>query len=490
MDPTGLIRVGSDRAVRTRAGPSGSPQRRRDTADRQHARILQLLATVIQHDHCQSAANSFVNELALCLDCDRVSLGFLDRDRLRMLATSHTAQIEVRTQYMRAVEAALHEALDQEARVVFPGCADERNTHTVQRFHADLADAHSCTSVCSIPFALNGTVLGGVTFEIRNGAPIDATTIEFAEAALNLAAPFLYLKWQNEQSLLKRALHAGRNLPGRIFGNQRPRTKFAGLVAGALLLFFVFAHGDYEVPATTVLEPLTQRAVVAPFAGYIAEAQVCAGDTVQQGALLCTLEDRELRLEYAKTASQRDQLQKKHQKALAEGEAAQVQVVAAQLDQARAQLALVDDQLARAQVHAPIDGLVVSGDLSQSIGSPIEQGDLLFEVAPLDRYRLVLEVDERDIDEIAAGQAGQLRLSAIPGQSIPFRVVQATPVGISAEGRHYFRVVAELESTTDERLRPGMEGVGRVSVGSRRLIWIWTHKATDWLRLTLWRWIP
>ena len=38
-------------------------------------------------------------------------------------------------------------------------------------------------------------------------------------------------------------------------------------------------------------------------------------------------------------------------------------------------------------------------------------------------------------------------------------------------------------------LRPGLLGVGKVEAGSRSLLWIWTHRISDWLRLTLWSWI-
>ena len=48
--------------------------------------------------------------------------------------------------------------------------------------------------------------------------------------------------------------------------------------------------------------------------------------------------------------------------------------------------------------------------------------------------------------------------------------------------KSYFRVEAEISAATG-RLRPGMEGVGKVEVGDRRLIWIWTHRFVDWLRL-------
>jgi hypothetical protein len=35
-----------------------------------------------------------------------------------------------------------------------------------------------------------------------------------------------------------------------------------------------------------------------------------------------------------------------------------------------------------------------------------------------------------------------------------------------------------------------MEGVGKIEVDRRRLVWIWTHEALDWLRLKLWAWLP
>ena len=69
----------------------------------------------------------------------------------------------------------------------------------------------------------------------------------------------------------------------------------------------------------------------------------------------------------------------------------------AQLEQARAQVARVEEQLGRTTVTAPFDGVVVSGDLSQNLGAPVERGTILFEVAPLSEFRLVLKVDERDV---------------------------------------------------------------------------------------------
>jgi hypothetical protein len=37
-------------------------------------------------------------------------------------------------------------------------------------------------------------------------------------------------------------------------------------------------------------------------------------------------------------------------------------------------------------------------------------------------------------------------------------------------------------------LLPGMEGVGKIDVGRRKLGWVLLHSLFDWLRLTLWNW--
>jgi multidrug efflux pump subunit AcrA (membrane-fusion protein) len=164
-------------------------------------------------------------------------------------------------------------------------------------------------------------------------------------------------------------------------------------------------------------------------------------------------------------------------------------VLGAQVNQAEAQLQLIEEKLTRARIAAPFDGVVVSGDLSQLLGTPVEQGKVLFEVAPLDQYRVILKVDERDIAHLALEQKGELALSGIPGARLPFSVARITPVSTAEEGRNTFRVEAKMQSPS-ERLRPGMEGVGKIVVGERRLIWIWTHGFVDWLRLTFWTWLP
>ena len=102
---------------------------------------------------------------------------------------------------------------------------------------------------------------------------------------------------------------------------------------------------------------------------------------------------------------------------------------------------------------------------------------------------MIVDVDEREIADVVTGQKGILVLSSIASESFAFTVANVTSVTTAKEGHNYFRVEALLDGT-HERLRPGMEGVGKIEIERRRLIWIWTHRLVNWLRLTLWTWWP
>jgi RND family efflux transporter MFP subunit len=274
-----------------------------------------------------------------------------------------------------------------------------------------------------------------------------------------------------------------------LLGPSHVALKVATASITGLLVFCFLAQGEYRVSAKTVLEPITQRAAAAPFNGYIREAPIRAGAVVRAGDVLCVLDDRELRLERSKSMSKLEEYRKEYHKAMAEREAAKDEIASAQMNQAQAEIALLDDQLVHTRMLAPFDGIVVSGDLSQSLGSPVEKGKVLFEIAPLEGYRVVLEVDERDIPDVRVGQQGHLLLSAFPSEPVEVTVTSVTPVSTAKDGRNFFRVEATFDQAHD-RLRPAMEGTGKIDIDRRLLVWIWTHQVVDWIRLTAWTWLP
>lgn len=456
---------------------------------------LDLVAASLEHDQFGSAAKSFVTELATQLDCERVSLGFLrgkHGQNAHIAALSHSAQFGKQMNLTRSIAAAMDEAMDQQAVIHYPA---PKSTDTVQgddyitREHEALAVQHGSGTIVTIPLFRNGRVYAALCLERPQDQSFDAATIELCRSVASVVGPVLEEKRMNDRWLFIKVGESFKNQFIRLFGPDYYIRKLVLTGLLAAIVFFYTATGTFTIKADMVLEGTIQRVIVAPFDGYIASASMRAGDVVAEGDVLASLDDRELKLERLKWSSQKAQLGKQYDDAMAKRDRSQINIVNSQIEQSSAQLALIDDQLTRTRVSAPFAGMVIRGDLSQSLGATVRRGDELFVIAPLDAYRVILKVKERDIQDVIEGQSGELVLASMTEAELGFAVKRITPVTTAEEGQNYFRVEAELTGPS-KRLRPGMEGVGKIRVDERRLIGIWTRNLIDWMRMWLWRWMP
>lgn len=449
--------------------------------------LNQTLATALQHARLQPSALAVANELAGRLGCDRVSVGFETAGRVEPLAMSNTASFDARSDLVRWLGEAMDEVLDLGTPVAFPAAGDDEVGALA---HAESARRLALAAMLSVPIRHGGETLGAITLERNQGPAFSADERTLAAALGVVLGPAWALLRANERGIAGRARDLWRDTLHQLAGPAHPGLKLGGALLAGLLLVSALWHIEYRVPARTVVEGATQLAAVAPFDGFIAQGLVRAGDTVRQGQALARLDDRDLQLERSRWSADLEQLRRRHQVAQASADRAAMGVLAAQMNQTEAQLVLAEERIARATLTAPFDGIVVSGDLSQQIGSSVETGKLLFEVASLEGYRVMLEVDDRDITYLRTGQRGELVLSGLPNQRLPIAVRRLTPVAVQKDGRNLFTVEAAVTGTPPAGIRPGMEGVGKVEVGQRSLLWIWTHSFVDWLRLTLWNWTP
>ncbi|MFO7964219.1 MAG: efflux RND transporter periplasmic adaptor subunit [Desulfobacterales bacterium] len=450
-------------------------------------KLLDLIVSGVENGRFYTAAMSFVTKLSILLKCDRVSLGFIKKNRIQVSVLSHSADFSKQMNLMRAIGLAMDEAVDQKAIVKLP--ADNAETGVVTRTNEELARKHGSETILTIPLQAEGRCYGGLLLERPAKNPFGQAEVELCDTAAGIVGAILNAKRMEERWIGSKAIDAAAVQLKRFLGPGYPLRKLIAAGLMVLVLFFSLYSTDYRITATGMIEGRIKRAVAAPFDGYVKEASVRAGDTVGEGDLICLLDDRDLKLERFKWLTERNQLENQFNEAMANHERSRIQITKAKMEQAEAQIALIDEQLSRTQLRAPFDAVVMSGDLTQSLGAPVERGDVLFELAPLDAYRVIIEVDERDISKIAVGQKSELIFSSIPGKSFPFTISKITPVTTAEEGRNFFRVEGRIE-TASARLRPGMEGIGKITVDRRKLIWIWTHRAADWLRLQIWRWIP
>jgi RND family efflux transporter MFP subunit len=450
--------------------------------------MLQLTAAFLGQRDFRDAATALVTELASRLGCDRVVLASIERGAVYIEAVSHAAQFDRHANLLGATISAMTEALDQREPVVFPADGEKRPVVTLS--HAELAQASGAGGIATFPLLHGERQVGVLTLERAHGLRFDGASVQLLEGMAAMLGPLLELKRQQTRGLAAHFADSARGFWARLAGPGHAGFKLAAVLLGALGLFLTFAQGTYRVSADARVEGEVQRAITAPFQGYVRDSTVRAGDSVRRGQLLARLDDRDLKVERTRLGAQREQLAQQYRDAMSRQERAQVRIASAQIQQAEAQLALLEEQLSRTEIVAPFDGVIVSGDLTQSLGAPLERGQVMLEVAPLDAYRVVLQVDERDIADLKVGQKGSLVLASMPGQRYDFSVLKITPVSTAKEGRNFFRVEADLGANADARLRPGMEGAAKVVVDERNLAWIWGRRMIEWVRLKSWAWLP
>ena len=456
--------------------------------------VMEVTAVALRHGKFQQALFEVANELRQKFACSRVAIGRVENSVVKVVALSEAATFEKNTPIVKAYTKAMEEAYDHGKPVIVSTVVRA----TVPEEVPVAAPSHpqnlallACsgdTDVLSYPLVQGTRCVGVLVLEKSAEQGFDAADLAWLDAFGALVTPVMAQRRAAERSALSRVVSEIKNVLEKLFGPRHLVWKAAASLALLVMVVLVLVHVDYRVTAKTVIEGEVQRVIAAPFEGFIATSWVRAGDTVSKDQALAQLDDRDLKIEQVRWASERDQFDNRLREAVATHDATAVQVIGAQLRQAQAQLDLVSEKIERAHLKAPFDGVVVSGDLSQQIGSPVEAGKKLFEVAPLQSYRVILQVDEREIRHVAVGQTGRIVITGISEESMPLTIVKITPVAMAQDGKNFFRVEARLDRQI-QRLRPGMEGVGKVTVGTRRLWWILTHTFTDWLTLSLWTWM-
>lgn len=439
-------------------------------------RLLEVLGHLSSQDGAHAAAQEWVNrtatwvrELAASTSGNTVALGLalfeVDQASPRWWVASDTAWVQ------KAAPAVL-EATEHASRAV-----------------ASLAEAQGpgwwavpvlAQGKTSLVLVVQGDALALAHEELRR----------VVRSSLSLAEPLLRTWRLAERPLWRHAWQALRHAVHQLghqgeHGHLRWKLGAAGALLATVVL--VGLNFDERVTAPITIEGHTRQLVTTPFDGFVAQALTRPGERVRQGQHLLSMETRELKVEQAKFLSDREQAAGRLRQAMAEHDGPAVAQATAQVQQAQAQLSLVDNKLARAVIVSPLDGLVVSGDWTQQLGAPLEIGKQLFEIAAVEQYRVVLHVADQDIGRVRVGQHGELLLAGSPQQAYGFRISLVTATASVQEGHNGFRVEADWQGPAPV-LSPGMQGIGKISVGRANLLTLWTRSSIDWLRMKWWSW--
>jgi len=479
----GLI---ADSALLPMTGSNNAPNHAADAGADQLLALLDLVARVMQERDFGAAVLSVVNLLASVVGCEQVVLGRCVDGQVKVLAISHIDRFEHEAENVLMLEAALEEAVDQHVDIVYPPPADSA---TVVLAHDRLSRLMGYGQLATLvlrdeqPDPQPQLVL----LLARRDQALPSVQLQQVAVALHLLQPWLL-------ALRERTLWWGarwRTAAGRRASQwlspEQPAAKGLALAALLLLLGLVFGTWPYRIEASGELGTDAVQVISAPFDGYLAQVQANLGDTVQAGAVLAQLDVRELGLQAADLQSELRRYDAEADRARAASQVADTEIALARAAQAKARLERVLFQLQQAQVVSPFVGVIVEGERKELAGAPVRQGDKLFRLARIEGLYAVVHVSERDMRELPPQAKGRLRLLSQPDQSIGFQVDTLVPVAqVKGTQGSQFALKVRLDQAAQAWWRPGMTGLAHIDAGDRRILWIWTHKLVDTLRLMLW----
>lgn len=213
---------------------------------------------------------------------------------------------------------------------------------------------------------------------------------------------------------------------------------------------------------TATLEAVGDAQVVSKTTGIVLKILVEEGQRVEKGQLLAQLDDDQARNKLA----QADATLKKAQAAYDKAEKGLALKITPRadydrdkydLETQRAVVAGAQLDVSYTRIVAPISGVVAKRSIK--VGNLVQTNQNLFQVVDLDPLEAVLNVPERDLDTLKAGQPVQMRVDALGGKSFAGTIARIAPVVDAASGT--FRATCQFRDRSGS-LKPGM--FGRIEV--------------------------
>lgn len=461
-----------------------------------HQHVLQLATAVATAQGFQSAAMNLCNELATRTGASRVSLGWIKNEKVKIQALSHTEEFDKRQELIVQLERAMEECYDQEEVVQYE--PDGTSSQNVTREAQALSRAQGGNSVICIPLRRQADMIGVISLEFAPGSQLGPQAATGLSVAADLLAPQLYDRHENDRWMITKVGLSAREGYKGLIGPKHWLAKTLTTVAIIALWLLVgapfpkwgpFFKPMYHVVAPFSFSPTERRYIHAPYEGFIKEVYVRPGDKVEADkTVLFELDTTELRKQYSRALGEANTAEKAYAKYMGEKPAAKVAEAGIEREKQKAALAeaaLYQYRIDHSTVKAPIDGVVLEGDLKDKKNAPVKLGDQLMVVGQPGQLRGEIRVPERDIQDVRDTAKGQLAITSLPQERHKFSVERIIPTIETKEGASYFKVIVKLDDT-QPFWKPGMEGEARIEVEPASLGWKWTHRLMDFVRMKWW----
>lgn len=228
--------------------------------------------------------------------------------------------------------------------------------------------------------------------------------------------------------------------------------------------------------------------VRAPLAGVIETVHVRPNEAVSAGTKLVSLERSELTTQREIARQQLSvadaELRQARQQALFDPQSrARLAVLEGRRDQHAAELAFINERLARVDITAARDGIAIFDDVADWEGRPVALGERIMLLADPQARELEISLAVADAINLEPGAEIRFFLNIDPADPIGAALIRAGyRASAMPDGAMAYRLRAALNED-DPRLRIGLRGTARI-YGERTILALYLlRRPIAWLRL-------
>jgi multidrug efflux pump subunit AcrA (membrane-fusion protein) len=167
----------------------------------------------------------------------------------------------------------------------------------------------------------------------------------------------------------------------------------------------------------------------------------------------------------------------------------QIRQVEADVEKLTNQVAILDQELGKTEIRAPIDGVVATPFVERKLNQHLSPGDELCRIVDVTRVTLEMQVPEKELADVRPGNPVWMKARSLPAMDFQGRVDFIAPVAQTVNGQQTVVVRSELQND-DLLLKPEMTGVAHIYCGDRRIIDLITRRVIRWIRTEFWYLLP
>ena len=167
----------------------------------------------------------------------------------------------------------------------------------------------------------------------------------------------------------------------------------------------------------------------------------------------------------------------------------QIRQVEADVGRLTKQVAILDQELVKTEIRAPIDGIVATPFVERKLNQHLSPGDELCRIVDMARVIVEMQVPENELADVRPGNPVFMKARSLPSLDLQGRVDFIAPVAQAVNSQQMVVVRSEIQND-DLLLKPDMTGVAKIYCGDRRIVDLMTRRMIRWIRTEFWDLLP